>query len=229
MFHNVEFPEEMSDGCTGGPVFLTTIATSTSGYEQRNISRQRAIGQWDVGHLMENDSTRLALLSFFRARKGMGYSFLFKDWQDYFVGMSWVNGVLTHGTPHAIAVGDATASYFQLGIVYSDSAGEDVRYITKPKPNAVKVYLNGAEQTYTTHYTINWTTGVISFVSPPGNGVLVQWTGEFYAHARFKTDAFSSQLHTPHVSEWSSVGIMEVLDRVVEGNGTTAGAPILPS
>lgn len=186
-FHNVEFPSDYSLGAIGGPEFRTTIVGSGSGYEQRNVDWDSARCKFDVSRVLADPDTRDGAIEFFRARKGMAHSFLFKDHNDFYVGMAWNSTVLEHdsGNVHVFATGDNSETEFQLYKVYSSGGFTETRKITRPV-DAIKVYLDGVEQT--SGVTVDYTTGIVTFSSAPGTGVEIGWTGEFRVPVRFDTD-----------------------------------------
>ena len=186
-FHNVVFPEDYSQGATGGPEFRTTIVVTGSGYEQRNADWATARGKWDLSRMLYDEVARDAAIAFFRARRGMAHSFLFKDWNDYFVGMQWnaTTKVLEHSGSHNFASGTGAQTVFQLVRIYDSGGQTERRKITRPK-SAIKVYVNGTEQL--SGVTVNYSTGTVTFTSAPSNGAAIGWSGEFYVPVRFDTD-----------------------------------------
>ena len=191
-FHNVIFPEDYSQGAVGGPEFRTTVVSTGSGYEQRNVDWASARCRWDLSRLLYDPATREATITFFRARKGRAHSFLFKDWADYFVGMVWnsVTKVLDHNAAQNFAVGTGAQTVFDLYKVYDSGGFTERRRITRPK-SAIRVYLNGVNQG--SGFTVDYSTGKITFASAPGVGVNVGWSGEFYVPVRFDTDVLSME------------------------------------
>jgi uncharacterized protein (TIGR02217 family) len=47
-FHEVQFPDKIAYGATGGPEFATTVVGTGSGHEKRNVNWAEARGRWDV-------------------------------------------------------------------------------------------------------------------------------------------------------------------------------------
>ena len=193
-FHNVIFPEDYSQGAVGGPEFRTTVVTTGSGYEQRNVDWSLARCRWDLSRLLYDPSARDATIAFFRARQGRAHSFLFKDWADYFVGMAWnpVTKVLDHTGSQNFATGDGATLTFQCYKVYDSGGFQERRKITRLK-SPIRVYLNGTLQTQPGQCSVNTSTGVITFVTAPPNGQPVGWSGEFYVPVRFETDMLSME------------------------------------
>lgn len=201
-FHNVIFPEDYSQGAVGGPEFRTTVVATGSGYEQRNADWATARGRWDLSRLLYDPSARDATIAFFRARKGRAHTFLFKDWADYFVGMAWnsTTKTLDHSGSHNFATGDGVETEFQIYRVYDSGGFTESRKITRPK-SPIKVYENGVEQTVTVDYSVDYSTGIITFTSAPSLGVVIGWGGEFYVPVRFDTDQLSMEYLNPTVGD----------------------------
>lgn len=58
-FHEIQSPNDIAYGATGGPEFATSVVATASGYEQRNINWSAARGRWDVASgLKEADAAR---------------------------------------------------------------------------------------------------------------------------------------------------------------------------
>jgi uncharacterized protein (TIGR02217 family) len=197
-FHNVVFFEDYAQGVVGGPEFRTTVVSTSSGYEQRNVDWATARGRWDLSRLLYDPTARDATIAFFRARKGRAHSFLFKDWNDYFVGMTWnlVTKTLDHNGAHNFATGDGSTTIFQIYRIYSSGGFTESRKITRPK-SAIKVYKNGVEQTQPGQCSVDYSTGLITFVAAPAAAATVGWSGEFYVPVRFDTDSLNVDYMSP--------------------------------
>lgn len=112
-----------------------------------------------------------SLGGFFKSRKGKFDSFLFYDQDEGNV------------TSQSIGTGNGTNKDFQLV--------RTVGAFTEPCENingSPAIYLNGVLKTLTTDYTLG-ATGIVTFVSAPGAGVAVTWTGVYYWRVRFNQDA----------------------------------------
>jgi uncharacterized protein (TIGR02217 family) len=114
------------------------------------------------------------LIAFFRARRGKAYGFRFKDWTDY-----KADGQL-------LGTGDDATTQFQLVKHYPSGSVIEVRTITKPVAGTVKVYLDGIEQL--SGWSVDTTTGLVTFGTPPALGVEVTGDFEFDVPVRFDTD-----------------------------------------
>lgn len=159
------FPDSISVWAKGGPGFNTTVIIVNSGYEQRNINWSQARAKYDIAQafrtLAASGDTSYAasqLISFFNIANGMANGFRFKDWNDFQVTVA--NGTL--GTS-GLGVGVPT---YQLYKNYVQGAAAFHRIIQKlvssnPTP---AIYRNGVLQTVTTNYTIDTTTGIVTWV-----------------------------------------------------------------
>jgi hypothetical protein len=78
--------------------------------------------------------------------------------------------------------------------------------------SAIVIRVNGVVQTLTTHYTLDTTNGAlrIVFVTAPGNGLSVDWSGSYYRRVKFTEDGLRikqvvSGIYTASVSITSQV------------------------
>lgn len=194
-FHEVQFPNKIAYGASGGAEFNTTISTTFSGFEQRNVNWQKARGRWDVSTGLKNKTDMDTLQAFFRARYGKAYGFRFKDWSDY------------QGVGQTIGTGNGSNTTFQLTKSYASGSYAYVRDIKKPVAGTVKIYLNGALQS--SGFTVDTTTGIVTFSTAPGSGVIVSSDFEFDVPVRFDTDVLSVRADAPGVFVWDSIPIVE--------------------
>lgn len=195
-FHEVQFPNDIAYGATGGPEFATSVVATASGYEQRNINWSSARGRWDVASGLKKKTQLDTLIAFFRARKGRAHGFRFKDWTDF------------KATAQALGTGNGTITTFQLIRTYSSGGATDVRTITKPVAGTVKVYLAGVLQA--SGWSVNVTTGVITFTTAPGNNVAVSADYEFDVPVRFDTDRMAVTIEQVNLHQWSGIPIVEI-------------------
>lgn len=149
------FPENISYGAKVSTAYNTSVARNFGGYESRNINWQNALRRLEVSYI-KNKADMDALVAFFHAvAQGRGNTFRIKDWTDYQVATS--DGKLGTG------VGTGAPTY-QLRKRYTSGANTRDRDVKKPVAGAA-LYRNAALQTLTTHYTLDTTSGVITFVA----------------------------------------------------------------
>lgn len=201
-FDEIQFDTEISYGATGGPTFSTTVISMATGFEQRNQNWERARGRWRVGHNLKFDAELSDLISFFRSRRGRARGFRFKDWSDYTATLS------------PIGTGDGANDTFQLVKVYEDdlSLNTYTRTITKPVSGTVRVFVNAVEQTIGSDFTVDTTTGIVTFTPSaiPGAGTTITATFEFDTPARFDEDQMNINLVAFDSSNWEGIQIAEL-------------------
>ena len=195
-FHEIRFPDDIAYGATGGPEYLTTVVSMASGHEQRNANWSAARGKWNVASGLKHQTQLNTLIAFFRARKGRAYGFRFKDWTDY------------RATGQAIGTGEGATKSFQLVKSYVSGAGSETRIITKPVQGTVVPYLTGIK--HTSGWLMNTTTGILTFLTAPAQGVAITANFEFDVPIRFDTDSMAVTIEQIDLHQWSDIPIIEI-------------------
>ena len=196
----VQFPTDISYGATGGPEYSTDIVETFGGHEQRNVNWSAARASYDVSHGVKTKTQLDALIAFFRARRGRAVGFRFKDWSDYSV------------SAQNIGTGDGAETDFQLVKTYTSGSVTVSRTITKPVNGTVNIYLDAVLQGG--GYTLDTTTGIVSFTVAPGVDVVVTSDFEFDVPVRFDTDSLDISLDAINSGEligsWNNIPVIEV-------------------
>lgn len=221
--HNIVFNTQVSQGARGGPQFFTTMMVATGGFEKSQANWSAGKCRYDVGHVIESRTKLAYVLAFFRARQGKAYGFLFRDPTDFYAGMIWsANALAPSATPEVLpVVGDGSTTAFQLTKTYADSAATVVRTITRPIQTdfvtgasvapTIYQYLAGTWTLIASaNYSVNYTTGVVTFTTAPSVGVQIGWSGQFYVPVRFDTDEMNVTLEAAGVGEWQSIPLVEI-------------------
>lgn len=178
------FPDEIAFWCDGGPQFLTQVSESLSGFEQRNQLWSQPRCKFDIGGALRTSAEYVdatysinVVRNYFYSVRGRLHGFRLKDFTDY---KDDAGGIL--GT------GNGATTAFQMVKRYTTGAFTTDRQIKKPVTATIQVYKDAVLQTLTTHYTLNSTTGVVTFVTAPANGTVLTWTGQFDVPVRFEQD-----------------------------------------
>lgn len=179
MYDNVQFPLSV-DRCIPQMGFLTVITELGNGAEVRTA-------EWDDGRLTYNampgvrglDDLR-ALYKFHILRRGRARSFPVRDLFD--CTQNWDGSVMA-----LESVGTGGAGPFQITRTYSDAGNSWIREITKPEQGTIKIYVGATLQVEGTDYTINYLTGLITFLAGhfPSVGATISWSGRFFVAVRF--------------------------------------------
>jgi uncharacterized protein (TIGR02217 family) len=164
-FHEVRFPDDISRGARGGPERRTQVVELASGDEERNAFWADSRRRYDAAYGIRRADDLAAVIAFFEARNGRLHGFRWKDWGDHRSGLP-----STTGTPlaQALGTGDGDTTAFQLLKRYESGAQVWMRRIVKPVAGSVRMALAGVEQM--SGWSVDSTTGVITFATAPGAG-----------------------------------------------------------
>jgi uncharacterized protein (TIGR02217 family) len=206
-FHEIRFPANISFGSQGGPERLTEVVTLANGFEERNTPWEHSRRHYDAGFGLRSLDDVDSLLAFFEARRGRLHAFRWKDWSDYKSGGS--NAVLTD-IDQLIGVGDGVTTAFQIKKTYVSGAESYVRPIVKPVAGTVIVAIATDPKVEGQEFTVDVTTGIVTFVTPPDIGVLITAGYEFDVPSRFDTDAIKTSVASFRAGDIPSVPIVEV-------------------
>jgi len=204
-FHEVRFPDNISRGARGGPERRTQIVALASGDEERNASWANSRRRYDAAYGIRRADDLVAVVAFFEARNGRLYGFRWKDWADF---KSCLPSQTPAATDQALGTGDGATTDFQLVKVYSSGSQSWTRTITKPVAGTVLVAINGTEAT--SGWSVDTTTGVVSFTSAPAAGVAITAGFEFDVPVRFDTDTLDVTLDIERLGSITSIPLIEV-------------------
>ncbi|MFC3119395.1 DUF2460 domain-containing protein [Jhaorihella thermophila] len=204
-FHEVRFPDDISRGARGGPERRTQIVELASGDEERNASWANSRRRYDVAYGIRRADDLAAVVAFFEARNGRLYGFRFKDWADW---KSCAPSRTPSATDQVIGTGDGATTAFQLVKAYASGAQTWTRTITKPVVGSVTVAVDGVEQAG--GWSVDTTTGIVSFDSAPAAGVSITAGFEFDVPVRFDTDTLDVTLDLERLGSITSIPLLEI-------------------
>jgi uncharacterized protein (TIGR02217 family) len=209
-FVEIQFPNDISQGATGGPGFSTSITTLSSGFEHRNINWSLARAEYDVAKALQTQVQVETLLDFFNARFGKAIGFRFKDWIDYRLPRWQYTPGDLFALPLLFTTNGSTAS-FQLTKVYASGLATYARPIVKPVVGTLALLNNGAP---TFDYTVDTTTGIVTLggTTAATTGRLITGSCEFDVPCRFDTDQLKLGITTTEIYSWASIPIVETRD-----------------
>ena len=204
-FHEVRFPDNISRGARGGPERRTQVVELASGDEERNASWADSRRRYDVAYGIRRADDLAAVVAFFEARNGRLHGFRYKDWADY---KSCLPSQAITATDQQIGTGTGSTQAFQLTKRYTSGAQTWVRTITKPVAGTVRVALGMVEQM--SGWTVDTTTGLITFTTAPAGGVIVRAGFEFDVPVRFDTDTLDVTLDLERLGSITSIPLLEL-------------------
>lgn len=187
-FYELSYPINPCPGTISGAGFSSAMFETDSGqrrYVRRHLQSRTFL---DLAQQIQSHDDLYALITFYRRIGGVANGFRCMDWWDYATnakGRLWGpnNTEEVACTDQVLGVGDSSTTQFQLRKFYGDSDPIYTRTIKKPVAGTVLVGLNGVNQT--SGWTLDTTTGIITFTSPPSAVDEISWGGEFDVPVHF--------------------------------------------
>ena len=182
------FPESISYGSSGGPMWSTTVRTVRSGKSYRNQNWLYPLHSYNVLAGVKTQDDYETLRTYFYAMAGRAHGFRFKDFSDYKSG-AW--DAATTPTDQTLGTGDGATAAFQMVKNYTVGALTGTRKIVKPVAGTWDIAVAGATSA-TGDYSVATGTGVITFATGaiPATGAAVTAGFEFDVPVEFGKDMF---------------------------------------
>lgn len=187
MYHNVRFSDQISYGSAGGPGYKHNIITQGNSVDEIVARQSRPRWRYNVAYGIKSLADLVLLQRFYIARRGVLYSFRFKDFLDFTshpVNPSYTGAAGTRD--QLIGTGTGSLAFFQLIKRYTDGVGPAItRTIFKPVAGTVLIWVNGVAKTEGVDYTVDHETGLVTMTSSPANGHAVEASFSFDVPVRF--------------------------------------------
>lgn len=162
------------------PRWNTKVQSSVGGKEVRARFFAAPIWRWQLSYEVLRQASAFqelqTLVGFFNQRQGRFDSFLYSDPTD--------NSV----TAEQFGTGNGSQVTFQLVRNY----GGFVESVVNVNVFAT-LYVNGVAKTYGPDYTVDNSTGLVTFAVAPASGAVLTWTGTYYWRVRFDQDTADFQ------------------------------------
>lgn len=209
-FHEVLFPLDVALDSRGGPQRKTEIVTLASGREERNARWANSRRRYDAGYGVRSLDALHAVIAFFEERRGRLHGFRWRDRMDW---KSCAPGASPAATDQTLGVGNGTLATFQLVKTYGAVHAPWARAILKPVVGTVRVATAGVEKTAGTHFVVDATTGVVTFLagSIPAAGAAVTAGFQFDVPVRFDTDELAIDLTAFGAGDIPKIPLIEIL------------------
>lgn len=214
-FYNAVLPGFISQGSEAAPVSLVDIARGPTGYEQRRSRRSRRLRRFNLVKNIRTSNDVYDLLSFFEVMNGPQHSFAMQNLLDW---KSCKPEDTISALDATIGTGDGTNLAFQLKkqfkVTKLDASVIAIdRTVYLPVQGTVLIAVDGVTKTETTHYTINYSTGAVTFTggNAPANLKLVTAGFHFNEKVRFDTNDLSQVMEYIKVGSAPSIPLIEVL------------------
>lgn len=186
-FHEILFPLDIALKSAGGPQRRTDVVALGSGAEERNARWAHSRRRYDAGYGVKTFDALSQVISFFEERRGRLYGFRWRDRLDH---SSAAPDAALAATDQLIGIGDGTTATFALSKTYGSLYSPYQRPIAKPVPGSVRIAVAETEVVEGTGFTVDATTGVVTFRAGhiPASGAAVTAGFLFDVPVRFDTD-----------------------------------------
>lgn len=208
-FHEILFPLDIALRSAGGPQRRTDIVTLGSGAEERNARWAHSRRRYDAGYGIKTFDALSQVLAFFEERRGRLYGFRWRDRLDH---SSAAPGAAVTPIDQILGTGDGTKKAFQLCKTYGALYLPYQRPIAKPVPHSVRVAVAEIEMQEGAHFSVDVTTGVISFLPGhiPASGAAVSAGFLFDVPVRFDTDYLEMDLSAFEAGVIPKIPLVEI-------------------
>ena len=203
-FDDVLYPLALARDTGVSPEFSTSVAVTASGHERRNSLWSNARLRFDVGPGIRSEAELGTLIAFFRARRGAARGFRLADPFDFSS-----NAMTAPPTPfdQLLGSGDGARDSFPLVKRYGEGDEPQVRPITRPRADTVRVSVAGEEMAG------GWdlaSSGAVVFDEAPPDGAEVRAGFVFDVPVRFAEDRLEVAGANFAAGEAPSVPLIEV-------------------
>ncbi len=220
-FIDISFPLPIPHSSTTGPEYSTSIITTISGNEQRNINWFYPKYKFHIAKGIHEEEQINMLLSFFHLCNGRAMAFRMRDWSDY-----KAENQLIEEVPYSISQGinshaEGNALEFQLIKEYRIGSHIVKRKVTKPVIGSVVLYRqdeaseNGARDVGgkasiidIDKYTIDYLSGKVAFATQPESPIYASFT--FDIAVRFDIDQLPIRAEGGKIYTHSEIPLIEV-------------------
>lgn len=164
------------------------IVRSASGrvYPHSELDQPYRRYEFDYGPVTNTESD--VLVDFYLAVDGPMNAFLLEDPREYSSSGST-------GTPASddqlLGTGDGATTAYQARKAHTYGSTTAYRNITRLQSGTLLVEVNGVAQTEGVDFSVDYSTGIITFVVAPTSGHAVKAGFKFYIPVRFETDVLS--------------------------------------
>ena len=193
-FHEIRFPTAISRNAQGGPERRTDVVVLGSGFEERNSRWADSRRSYNAGYGVKSVDDLHAVIAFFEERRGRLYGFRWRDHADW---KSCSPKAAPSALDSVLGTGNGTVAAFQLKKTYGGAHAPWTRTVKKPVAGTVVVAVAGVVKTAGTQFTVDPSTGIVTFLagSIPSGGQSVTAGFEFDVPVRFDTDKLEINMH----------------------------------
>lgn len=207
-FHEVRFPEDVSWGSKGGPVYKTQVFTSHRGWEKRNIDWSQPMMQFNAAYGIRTDAQILNVINFFNARQGRLFGFRYKSWTNYRVESA------------PIATGDGESLRLPLYKFFGFAGARHYKRLRKiVRGSVTNVSAGGEVLIEGEDFRIDYDGGEIVTNAAVGHGIpIMALTLEFDEPVRFEEDSVENVIEQYNNNSLSALDLVSIRGTFTAGS-----------
>lgn len=178
----------LSYNTVASPRFSTDIAVTDSGAESPSQRWAHPLYAFNIPSAVRDMTTFNALQAHFLVMRGPAYTFPFRNPMDFAsvdIAKPGIEPTIAN-TNQIIGTGNGSKTTFQLIKTYTVGSETYVKNIVHPVVASVVVSLNNVNQS--SGWSVSRDTGIITFTSPVGNGVVVRAGFYYDVEVRYEAD-----------------------------------------
>tara|TARA_R110000824_G_scaffold20947_12_gene78624 strand:+ start:707 stop:1690 length:984 start_codon:yes stop_codon:yes gene_type:complete len=220
------FPTDISYGSTGGAGYSTTITKLDSGHEIRNSRWSQARHRYDASYGIKTLEQLNAIVEFYHARQGAMHGFRWHDPMDFSTDSTRRANSPDWDSRQTTGVSDYPTGKFQLQTWYTHGGATYKRNITKPVSGTLKVGWVNVEKTEGTHWSCDYSTGVVTIDAGHLTTENIQASFNFHVPCRFGEEIDAHLPLSFDAFEMGSIGkipIVEIKSELEGGYDYDAG------
>ena len=213
---NARLPENIEASAEFILTRRSEIIELSNGFEERNTPQAHHRRLIRLRYSPDDSDAIDAIRNAWAVTLGPVYAFRVRDWADFKTSAS---SAVPANDDQNIGTGDGAIKTFQLAKTVSFGDGSYTHPIKAPVSGSVLVAVDGVAKTEGADFTVDYNSGVVTFLVAPGIGLAVTAGCKYDIWARFKNDELSVQ-HliyieddaTRQVSQTGEIELIEVLE-----------------
>ncbi len=215
------FPNTLVYGGSTGPRSKTNVVHNAGGFRKTNRIWSQYLRRFNITHGPRRPEVAALILAIWETIGGPAGSFLGtdpNDWNTTEGSMGSLGlGAITkddqpmQNTVDGTYVGDGSTTTFQLLKQRTEGTQTNDRIINKPRATPVPLVAIDATLKVTPgDYSINFATGIATFVVALGVGEVPTWGGAFWVPLAFVGDELDQQVISFDLSGFPALELIEV-------------------
>lgn len=206
MFIEKRFPAYISEGANVQLFRAINSVSLRSGFSRQKNVWSQSLRRYNVSSGIQTFDDLIETLNFWYETSGPRCGFRWHDPSDN--TSTRYQKTKISATDQNLGVADGTATDFQLRKVYYSGPDAYTRNIVKPVAGTVLVSIDG---TPTTAFSVDTTTGIVTFNSPPSNGAVINAGFEFDVPVRFEKETLEMNVSHFNGGDIPDIDVVELL------------------